>query len=129
VTYADFQVALERLRDWHSDSVKAQNFTGPQITPTKPGATVLRAQPYPHESYWRNRWRLAKGAAQRREVVEEMEQEYTNLQVSPSKKHVHFLNTLEWKVAIAKEEGSSEHVGRLWAVSSSTVRKYRKLHG
>ncbi len=125
----EFESSLQRLKTWYADSVKAQSFDGPSISHTKPGAVQFRVQSYPHETYWRSRWSLAKGEGGRREVVEELEREFRELSTSPSKKHRYVLNTLEWKAAIACEEGSSAHVARLWCVAPSTVRKYRKLHG
>lgn len=123
-----FLSILKLLQDWHSDSVKAQNFDGPQIHQTKAGTTVLTAQDYPRTRYWQDRWRLAKGAAQAFEVLIEMRQEYDDLGRSPSKKHLYFPNTLEQKTAIANEDGDAKDVARTFGVGVSTVYKYRKLY-
>jgi hypothetical protein len=123
-----FNKALSRLCHFYADSVKAVSFDGPSIAHTKPGAVELRLQSYPDLHEWKHRWRQCRSDVEREAVIAELEVEYQNLCLSPSKKHTHVLNTLEWKVAIASEEGSSEHVGRLYGVASSTVRKYRKMH-
>lgn len=124
-----FTAALQRLIQWHSDAVKAQDFSGPQTSSSKPGSVELRITPYPHHSYWTNEWRKAKDDEGREEVIAGLEQEWFELGLSASKKYRFTQNTLEWKVAIANEQGTSQHVARLWAVAPSTVRKYRKEYG
>jgi hypothetical protein len=124
----EFLSALERLCSWYADSVKAQSFDGPSISSTKPGHVELRIQPYPDESNWRHRWKHARGDAERREIISELDVEYADLLVSPSKKHLYWEGTLEKKRAIAPtRRGLRRRVARIWGVAPSTVRKYRKL--
>jgi hypothetical protein len=123
-----FDSALDRLKHWYADSTKAISFDGPSIAHTKPGAVELRIQSYPDLHEWKHRWRQCRSDAEREAVIAELEDEYRNLSQSPSGKHTHVLNTLEWKVAIANHEGEARYVARFYGVGLSTVYKYRKLH-
>jgi hypothetical protein len=125
---ARFHQALNRLCTWYADSTRAISFDGPSIAHTKPGAVELRLQSYPDLHEWKHRWRGTRSDAEREAVIAELEAEYQNLSQSPSGKHTHVLNTLEWKVAIANHEGEARYVARFYGVGLSTVYKYRKMH-
>lgn len=125
----DFREKLRRLELWHSDAVKAQDFSGPQTSHTKPGSVELRVTPYPHRSYWQNEWRKAKGDEGREEVIRGLDDEWDDLALSPSKKHAFTQRTLEWKVAIGSCDLPAKHTARLYGVGLSTVYKYRNQHG
>lgn len=75
----DFWVKLRRLELWHSDAVKAQDFSGPQTSHTKPGSVELRVTPYPHRSYWQNEWRKARNDDERERTIREVEKEWRQL--------------------------------------------------
>ena len=122
-----FWAALTRLETWHSDSLKAQDFSGPQTSSSKPGSVELRVTPYPHYSYWTNEWRKAKDDEGREEVIRGLEGEWFELAISPSKKYGTFsYDTLEWKVAIANQDAPAKNVARIYGVAVSTVYLYRK---
>ena len=64
-----FEIALERLDNWHYDSVKAQAYDGPAVSSSKPGAKIFLGQAYPARRHWRD----AFGAYRRYGDVEGME--------------------------------------------------------
>lgn len=78
--YDRFQVALQRLVDWHVDSVKAQSFDGPSIATSKQSSRVLAAQSYPRLRYWISEWHHTHD---REGCIAALEQEYLELSRRP----------------------------------------------
>ena len=49
-----FALELERLERWHYDDIQAQQYDGPSVTSSKPGAKVFFGQSYPARLHWQD---------------------------------------------------------------------------
>jgi hypothetical protein len=78
-----FLAALKALQRWHADSVKAQTYDGPTVSATKPGARVLRSQPYPSLRKQFDDWRHARSDDEREQLIERLEAELATITKRP----------------------------------------------
>lgn len=121
---------LALIEDWYADPFKAQALDTKTPSAKKPGASVLQSGEYPDSVKWRNRWRYAEGDPDKeRRAATDIRREYENLWMSPSQKHTHVVNTLEWEQAIGRSKLELQQVMRLYDVPRSTVYRFRELHG
>jgi hypothetical protein len=120
-----FLAALRRLQDFHTDSVKSQSFITATSSSNR-GARILYSQQYPDTRAWFDKWRDASSDDHRARLVNEIEAELYTLGVGASQRYTAHYGTAEWKHGIATTEGSTRHVARLWGVSHTTVRRFRK---
>ncbi len=120
---SDFNSLLAALENWHCDSVQAQSYD------SQPGArehshSMLLAQPYPGPN-WRARWARAT-PEQQGQIIHDLQNELYGLSHSPSQASVGASGlhpgTMEWKLAIARAEGSLRSIARRYGTTHTTVR-------
>jgi hypothetical protein len=134
VAWAEFDRLMRQLEDWFSDSTKAMALDAQSGSGTKEhGHVMLRRNKYPGPN-WREEWaRLdPMNVEGERAIIEALQEELYGLDHGPSQSGpasgLH-RGTEEWRLAVARSDGSLRAVARRFGISHTEVRRIRAQEG